>query len=85
MTTKTTRVAFALVPLCALLVSLSPVGIAVRAKSEPPVQPPVRITPPAPLFSDKERVAELMQRLALWPTSLLVSFQHRTARHVTAR
>ena len=79
MTTKTTRVAFALVALCALLVLLSPVGIAVRAKSEPPVPANVRITPPAPVFSDKERVAELMQRRervaqSLGPQSLLVLF-----------
>ena len=60
MTSKTTRVVFALLAVCALLVLLSPVGVAVRAKSEPPVPSNIRLTPPAPVFSDKERVAELM-------------------------
>lgn len=77
--TKTTRVAFALFAVCALLVLLSPVGVAVRAKSEPPVPSNVRLTPPAPVFSDKERVAELMQRRervaqSVGPQSFLVLF-----------
>jgi len=59
---KTTRVAFALLAVCALLVLLSPAGVGVGAKSEPPVPSNIRLTPPAPVFSDKERVAELTQR-----------------------
>lgn len=79
MTTKTTRVIFALLAVCALLVLLSPAGVAVRAKSEPPVPPNVRLTPPAPVFTDKERVAELMQRRErvaqkIGPQSFMVLF-----------
>ena len=77
--TKTTRVAFALLAVCALLGLLSPAGVAVRAKSEPPVPSNIRLTPPAPVFSDKERVAELMQRRErvaekVGPQSFLVLF-----------
>jgi Xaa-Pro aminopeptidase len=77
--TKTTRVVFALLAVCALLVLLSPAGVAVRAKSEPPIPSNVRLTPPAPVFSDKERVAELMQRRErvaekVGPQSFLVLF-----------
>ena len=76
---KSTRVVFALLSVCALLVLLSPAGIAVRAKSEPSVPSNVRITPPAPVFSDKDRVAELMQRRervaqSLGPQSFLILF-----------
>jgi Xaa-Pro aminopeptidase len=76
---KTTRVVFALLSICVLLVLLSPAGIAVRAKSEPPVPSNVRITPPAPVFSDKDRVAELMQRRervaqSIGPQSFLILF-----------
>jgi len=59
---KITRVAFALLVLSASLAMLSPAGISVRAKAERPVAPNIRITPAAPVFDDKERVAELMQR-----------------------
>jgi Xaa-Pro aminopeptidase len=79
MKTKSTRVAFALLALCALLVVLSPVGVSVRANNEPAVPANVRQTPPAPVFSDKERVAELMQRRervaqSIGPQSMLVLF-----------
>ncbi len=57
----TTRVFFALLALCISLAMLSP-AIAVRAGSERSVPSNIRITPPAPAFDDKERVAELMQR-----------------------
>lgn len=77
--TKTTRVVFALLAVCALLVLLSPAGVAVRAKSEPPIPPNIRLTPPAPVFSDKDRVAELMQRRErvaqkIGPQSFMVLF-----------
>lgn len=62
MKTKSTRVIFPLVAICALVALLSPVGVAVRATAETPVPSNIRITPPAPTFEDKERVAELMQR-----------------------
>ncbi|HKV33501.1 MAG TPA: Xaa-Pro aminopeptidase [Pyrinomonadaceae bacterium] len=76
---KTTRVVFALLAFCALLVLLSPTGVAVRAKSEPPVPANIRLTPPAPIFTDKERVAELMQRRErvaqkIGPQSFMVLF-----------
>ena len=51
---KSARVVFVLLIICASLV--------VRAKSDVPAPSNIRITPPAPVFSDKERVAELMQR-----------------------
>jgi len=59
---KNTGVAFALFVLCALVAMLSPAGVAVRARSETPTPSNLRLTPPAPKFDDKERVAELMQR-----------------------
>jgi Xaa-Pro aminopeptidase len=77
--TKPTRVAFILLAVCALLVVLSPASLGVRAKSEPPVPSNVRLTPPAPVFTDKERVAELMERRervaqAVGPQSFLILF-----------
>src|SRR6185503_3184740 len=51
---KSPRVLFAVLFVSALLV--------VHAKSETTVPSNIRITPPAPVFADKERVAELMQR-----------------------
>src|SRR4026208_685472 len=76
---KSTRVVFALLSVCVLLVLLSPAGIAVRAKSEPSVPSNVRITPPAPVFSDKDRVAELMHgrergAQSLGPQAFLILF-----------
>ena len=62
---KNTRVVFVLLAICALLAMLAPADVAVRAKSarnERPVAPNIRLTPPAPVFDSKERVAELMQR-----------------------
>ena len=56
---KSTRAAFALL---ALLAMLSPADVSVWARPERTVAPNIRITPPAPVFDDKERVAELMQR-----------------------
>ena len=56
-----TRVTFALLAICISLAMLSP-AIAVRATSERSIPSNIRITPPAPTFDDKERVAELMQR-----------------------
>ncbi|HET6977808.1 MAG TPA: aminopeptidase P family protein [Pyrinomonadaceae bacterium] len=57
----TTRVIFALLVVCISLAMLSP-AIAVRATSERAIPSNIRITPPAPAFDDKDRVAELMQR-----------------------
>src|SRR5215211_3316601 len=62
MKTSPTRVVFALLAVFATLVMLSSAGVAVRAKSEPPVPSNIRLTPPAPVFTDKERTTELSQR-----------------------
>ena len=60
--TRSIRVSYALLSVCALIALLSLAGVGARAKNEPPVPANVRITPPAPVFDDKERVAELTQR-----------------------
>src|SRR5829696_2563277 len=59
---NTKRVSFALLAACASLAMLNPAGVSVGAKAERPVAANIRITPPAPVFADKERVVELMQR-----------------------
>ena len=79
MKTTTTRVVFAFLALCALFILLSPVSDSARAKTEPAAPSNIRITPPAPIFDDKERVAELKQRRervaqSVGPQSLLVLF-----------
>ncbi len=76
---KTTGVAFVLLAVCASLAMVSPAGISVGATGERPAAPNIRITPPAPVFDDKERVAELKQRRervaqGVGPQSLLVLF-----------
>lgn len=76
---QSARVAFALLALFALLAMLHPAGVSVGAKSERPVAPNIRITPPAPVFDSKERVAELMQRRervaqSVSPQSMLILF-----------
>ena len=76
---KSTRVAFALFAVCASLALLKPVHVPVVAKSERSVASNIRITPPAPVFSDKERVAELIQRRervaqSIGPQSMLILF-----------
>jgi Xaa-Pro aminopeptidase len=59
---KTTRATFVLLAICASLAMLIPANISVGAKAERPIPSNIRLTPPAPVFDDKERVAELMQR-----------------------
>src|SRR5215208_3009046 len=76
---KTTHVTFALLALFACLTMLSPLGLAVRAKNESSVPSNIRITPPAPTFDDKERIAELKQRRervaqSIGPQSFLILF-----------
>jgi Xaa-Pro aminopeptidase len=76
--TKSIRVSLTLLVVCAFAV-FSPAGLAVREKNEPPVAANIRITPPAPVFDDKERVAELMQRRervaqTIGPQSFLILF-----------
>jgi Xaa-Pro aminopeptidase len=76
---RSTCAALALLAVCALVVLLSPAGTAVRATNERSVAPNIRLTPPAPVFDDKERVAELIQRRervakSIGPQSFLVLF-----------
>jgi len=76
---KTMRVMFALLVLFACLSMLSPVGLAVRARNERTIPSNIRITPPAPAFDDKERLAELKQRRervaqSLGPQSFMILF-----------
>jgi Xaa-Pro aminopeptidase len=76
---NTIRVTFVLLAVCALFALLSPAGISVRATSETPTPANIRLTPPAPVFDDKERVAELMQRRervaqSVGPNSFLILF-----------
>ncbi len=76
---NTTRVAFALFALCTALALVNPASVSVRATAERPAAANIRITPPAPVFDDKERVAELMQRReraaqSMGPQSLMVLF-----------
>lgn len=73
------RLAFALLALFAWLAMLNPAAVSVGAKSERPVAPNIRITPPAPVFDQKERVTELMQRRervaqSIGPQSMLLLF-----------
>jgi Xaa-Pro aminopeptidase len=59
---KTAHGVFVLVAICAALAMLSPADVSVRAKAESPVAANIRLTPPPPVFDDKERIAELKQR-----------------------
>src|SRR5688572_5713356 len=76
---KTARVASAWLAACVLLLLLSSANVATRATSELSVPANIRLTPPAPVFSDNERVAELRQRRerlaqSVGPQSLLILF-----------
>lgn len=78
MKSKTTRVIFALLALCISLAMIGPAG-AVRATSERAIPSNIRITPPAPTFDDKDRLAELMQRRervaqSVGPQSFIILF-----------
>jgi Xaa-Pro aminopeptidase len=73
---KATRVFFALFAVSMALAVLSPAGLAIRGTSIPSN---IRITPPAPTFDNKERVAELMQRRervaqSVGPQSFMILF-----------
>jgi Xaa-Pro aminopeptidase len=59
---KTTRILFVLLAVCVSLVMLVPAGVSVRARNDRPVASNIRLAPPAPVFDDKERVAELVRR-----------------------
>jgi Xaa-Pro aminopeptidase len=73
------RVAFALFAICACVALLSPLGVAVRATGVTTAPSNIRLTPPAPSFDDKERVAELIQRRervakSMTPQSFMILF-----------
>jgi Xaa-Pro aminopeptidase len=73
------RVAFALFAVCVGVALLSPIGVAVRATSETAAPSNIRLTPPAPVFDDKDRVAELVQRRervarSMGPQSFMILF-----------
>src|ERR1041384_1562132 len=73
------RVAFALFAVCVCLALLTSVGSVGRATSELTTPSNIRLTPPAPVFDDKDRVAELIQRRervakSIGPQSFLVLF-----------
>src|ERR1044072_4681607 len=76
---KPIRLSFVLLSVCALFALLGTASVAVRKNGEPSAPANVRITPPAPVFEDKERLAELMQRRervaqTIGPQSFLVMF-----------
>src|SRR5690242_5760803 len=77
--TRSIRVFSALLSVCAVVALLSPARVAMSAKNEPTVPANVRITPPAPVFDDKERLAELAQRRervaqTIGPQSFMILF-----------
>jgi len=70
------RLAFALFAVCMCAALLSPVGIATSELTAPSN---IRLTPPAPVFNDKDRVAELIQRRervakSIGPQSFMILF-----------
>jgi hypothetical protein len=76
---KTQRVVFVLVAVCASLAMLIPANISVRATTERPAAANIRLTPPPPVFDDKERVAKLKQRRervaqSVGPQSFMILF-----------
>ena len=76
---KPIRLSFVLLSVCALFALLGTASLAVSKNGEPSAPANVRITPPAPVFEDKERLAELMQRRervaqTIGPQSFLVMF-----------
>jgi len=56
------RVVFAAIGVCATLAVVMPAGSGVSAESKKNVAPIIRVTPAAPVFDEKERLAELSQR-----------------------
>src|SRR5678815_3964284 len=76
---KTTRVMFAFLALFACLALLGTVDVGVWAKNERAIPSNIRITPPAPTFDDKDRLAELKQRRervaqSIGPQSFMILF-----------
>ena len=60
---RATRIVFVFLAVCVAIVALvAPAGVSVRAINERRAAPNIRVAPPAPVFNDKDRVAELAQR-----------------------
>src|SRR5687768_12878049 len=77
---RATRIVFVFLAVCLTIVALvAPAGVAVRATNERRAASNIRVAPPAPVFKDKDRVAELSQRRervaqSVGPKSLLILF-----------
>src|SRR5688572_30734605 len=60
---RATRLVVVLLAVCvSTIVFIAPAGVSVRAINERRAASNVRVAPPAPVFNDKDRVAELMHR-----------------------
>lgn len=60
---RAARIVFVFLVFCVSIVAVvAPAGISVRAINERRAAPNIRVAPPAPVFNDKDRVAELVQR-----------------------
>lgn len=60
---RVARIVFVFLVFCVSIVAVvAPAGISVRAINERRAAPNIRVAPPAPVFNDKDRVAELVQR-----------------------
>lgn len=73
------RVVFGVIAVCAALAVLLPGSSGAHAESKKQTASVIRVAPPAPVFDEKERLAELAQRRArvaqsIGPKSLLILF-----------
>jgi Xaa-Pro aminopeptidase len=81
---RATRIVFLFLALCVtVFVVATPGGVSVTATSERRVAPNIRLAPPAPVFNDKDRVAELIQRRervaqTVGPKAFLILFSSET-------
>jgi Xaa-Pro aminopeptidase len=78
-TQSSRRVVLTGVAACVVLGLISPIRLGVSAEAERRVASNIRLAPPAPVFDEKERLAELAQRRArvaqlIGPKSLLILF-----------
>jgi len=76
---RSIRVVLPIFAACVMLALISPSLLGVRAEAERRVAPNIRVAPPAPVFDEKERLAELAQRRArvaqaVGPKSLMILF-----------
>jgi Xaa-Pro aminopeptidase len=77
---RATRIVFVFLAVCVATAALiAPADVSVSAINERRVAPNIRVAPPAPVFNDKDRVAELVQRRervaqSVGPKGLLILF-----------